>query len=216
MFNSKMSVEVAKQIAHSLLKTGAIKLSPASPFTWVSGWKSPIYCDNRCTLGDVQVRGQVCEAFVSSIRAKYPDVEVIAGVATGAIAHGMLVAEKLGLPFAYVRAERKEHGLKKVVEGAEVAGKKVVVVEDLVSTGKSSVNALRHLKEENANVLGMAAIFTYEFDEARKAFEEQSTELTTLSSYTALVEQALEDGYIEPGDVEALKQWRSAPDKFFK
>ncbi|MDR2813857.1 MAG: orotate phosphoribosyltransferase, partial [Prevotellaceae bacterium] len=158
---------VAKQIAHSLLQTGAIKLSPANPFTWVSGWKSPIYCDNRCTLGDVQVRSQICDAFADLVRSKYPNAEVIAGVATGAIAHGMLVAEKLKLPFAYVRENRKEHGLKKVVEGADVAGKRVVVVEDLVSTGKSSVNALVHLKEEKANVLGMVAIFTYEFDEAR-------------------------------------------------
>ncbi|MDR1024020.1 MAG: orotate phosphoribosyltransferase [Prevotellaceae bacterium] len=209
-----MNMEVSKQIAHSLLKIGAIKLSPANPFTWVSGWRSPIYCDNRLTLGDVQVRDEICSAFVSLIRSKYPDVEVVAGVATGAIAHGMLVAEKLGLPFAYVRAERKEHGLKKVVEGADPAGKKVVVVEDLVSTGKSSVNALVHLKEEKANVLGMVAIFTYEFDEARKKFEELGTELTTLSSYTALVEQALADGYIQLHDVEALKKWRSEPDKF--
>lgn len=211
-----MSVDIAKQIAHSLLKTGAVKLSPANPFTWVSGWKSPIYCDNRCTLGNVQVRSQIAEAFVSLIRVAYPDVEVIAGVATGAIAHGMLVAEKLGLPFAYVREERKEHGLKKVVEGAAVAEKKVAVVEDLVSTGKSSAKAVERLNEEKANVLGMVAIFTYEFDEARKKFEELGTELTTLSSYTALVEQALEDGYIQPGDVDALKQWRAAPDKFFK
>ncbi|MDR3187727.1 MAG: orotate phosphoribosyltransferase [Prevotellaceae bacterium] len=207
-------MEVAKQIAHSLLKTGAVKLSPASPFTWVSGWRSPIYCDNRSTLGDVQVREQIAEAFVNLVRSKYPDVEVVAGVATGAIAHGMLVAAKLKLPFAYVRAERKEHGLKKVVEGAAVAGKKVVVVEDLVSTGKSSASALVHLKEENANVLGMAAIFTYEFDEAREKFKELGAELTTLSSYTALVEQALEDGYIQVSDVEALKKWRSAPEKF--
>ncbi|MDR0712569.1 MAG: orotate phosphoribosyltransferase [Prevotellaceae bacterium] len=207
---------MSMQIAHSLLKIGAIKLSPANPFTWVSGWKSPIYCDNRCTLGDVQVRNQICAAFVDLIRSKYPDAEVIAGVATGAIAHGMLVAEKLKLPFAYVREARKEHGLKKVVEGADVSGKKVVVVEDLVSTGKSSANALVHLKEEKAIVLGMAAIFTYEFDEARKKFEELGTELTTLSTYTALVEQALKDGYIQPGDVEALQKWRSAPDKFFK
>lgn len=216
MFNSIMSAEIAGQIAHSLLKTGAVKLSPATPFTWVSGWKSPIYCDNRCTLGDVQVRSQIAEAFISLIQAKYPDAEVIAGVATGAVAHGMLVAEKMGLPFAYVRAERKEHGLKKVVEGAAVAEKKVVVVEDLVSTGKSSAKAVEHLKEEKANVLGMAAIFTYEFDEARKKFEDMGTELTTLSSYTVLVEQALEEKYIQPGDVEALKQWRSAPDKFFR
>jgi orotate phosphoribosyltransferase len=214
MFNSMMSVEVAKQIAHSLLRTGAVKLSPASPFTWVSGWKSPIYCDNRSALGDVQVRSQICYAFADLIRAKYPDAEVVAGVATGAIAHGALVAEKLKLPFAYVRAERKEHGLKKVVEGAAVAGKKVAVIEDLVSTGKSSASALVHLKEEQANVLGMAAIFTYEFDEARKKFEELGAELTTLSTYTALVEQALEEGYIQPEDVEALRQWRSAPDKF--
>ncbi|MDR3366627.1 MAG: orotate phosphoribosyltransferase [Prevotellaceae bacterium] len=199
-----------------MLKTGAIKLSPANPFTWVSGWRSPIYCDNRSTLGDVQVRSQICTAFAAVIRSKYPDAEVIAGVATGAIAHGMLVAEKLGLPFAYVREERKEHGLKKVVEGAEAAGKKVVVVEDLVSTGKSSTNALLHLKEEKAKVLGMVAIFTYELDEARKKFEEQGAELTTLSTYTALIEQALADGYIQPGDVEALKKWRSAPDKFLK
>ncbi|MDR1417340.1 MAG: orotate phosphoribosyltransferase [Prevotellaceae bacterium] len=211
-----MNVEVAKQIAHSLLKIGAVKLSPTNPFTWVSGWKSPIYCDNRCTLGDVQVREQICEAFVNLIRSKYPDVEVIAGVATGAIAHGMLVAERLKLPFAYVRAERKEHGLKKVVEGANPEGKKVVVIEDLVSTGKSSASALVHLKEEQANVLGMAAIFTYEFDEARKKFEELGVDLITLSGYTALVEQALEDGYIHLRDVEALKKWRSEPDKFLK
>jgi orotate phosphoribosyltransferase len=211
-----MSVEVAKQIAHTLLKIGAIKLNPASPFTWASGWQSPIYCDNRSTLGYVQVRDQICDAFADLVSLKYPDAEVIAGVATGAIAHGMLVAEKLKLPFAYVREARKDHGLKKAVEGADVAEKKVVVIEDLVSTGKSSANAVVHLKEEKANVLGMVAIFTYEFDEARKKFEELSTELTTLSTYTALIEQALEEGYIQPGDVEALKKWRSAPDKFFK
>jgi orotate phosphoribosyltransferase len=207
-------MDTAQKIAQSLLQIKAIKLSPANPFTWASGWKSPIYCDNRKTLAYTAVRRQIAEAFAQLINSKYPDAEVVAGVATGAIAHGLLVAEQLNLPFVYVRAKPKEHGLGNQIEGELPPNKKVVVVEDLISTGGSSLSALQALRAAQANVLGMVAIFTYGFETARKNFAEAKCELTTLSGYHALIEEAAASGYVQPGDVEVLKSWREAPDKW--
>ncbi len=207
-------MEIAKQIAQSLLQIKAIKLSPASPFTWASGWKSPIYCDNRKTLAYPAVRKQIAEAFAQLVKSKYPDVEVIAGVATGAIAHGLLVAEQLGLPFVYVRAKPKEHGMGNQIEGELQPNKKVVVVEDLISTGGSSLSALQALRTAQANVLGMVAIFAYGFETAQKNFAEAQCELTTLSNYAALIDEAATSGYVQPSDIEVLKKWREAPDKW--
>ncbi len=207
-------METAKQVAQGLLQIKAIKLSPASPFTWASGWKSPIYCDNRKTLAYPAVRRQIAEAFACLVQAKYPGVEVIAGVATGAIAHGLLVAEQLGLPFVYVRAKAKEHGLGNMIEGELPPNKRVVVVEDLISTGGSSLSALQALRAAQADVLGMVAIFTYGFETAQRNFAEAQCELTTLSDYSTLIEEAVASGYVQPGDVEVLKKWREAPDKY--
>ena len=207
-------MSTAKKVAQSLLQIKAIKLSLASPFTWASGWKSPIYCDNRKTLAYPAVRKQIAEAFAQLIRGKYPDVEVVAGVATGAIAHGLLAAEQLGLPFVYVRAKPKEHGLGNQIEGELPPNKKVVVVEDLISTGGSSLSALQALRTAQANVLGMVAIFTYGFEVARKSFEEAGCELTTLSDYSELIEEAAATGYVQPSEVDALQRWRNAPDRW--
>jgi len=207
-------METAKQIAQSLLQIKAIKLNPANPFTWASGWKSPIYCDNRKTLAYPAVRRQIAEAFAQLVKSQYPDVEVIAGVATGAIAHGLLVAEQLNLPFVYVRAKAKEHGLGNMIEGELQPNKKVVVVEDLISTGGSSLSALQALRTAQANVLGMVAIFTYGFEVAQKNFAEQKCELTTLSSYNVLIDEAVASGYVQPSDVEILRKWREAPDRW--
>jgi len=207
-------MEAAKQIAQSLLQIKAVKLSPSSPFTWASGWKSPIYCDNRKTLAYPAVRRQIAEAFAQLVRGKYPDVEVVAGVATGAIAHGLLVAEQLGLPFVYVRAKPKEHGLGNQIEGELQPNKKVVVVEDLISTGGSSLSALHALRSAGADVWGMVAIFTYGFEAAQKSFAEAKCELSTLSNYSVLIDEALASGYVQRGDVEMLKQWREAPDRW--
>jgi orotate phosphoribosyltransferase len=209
----KKTMETAKKIAQSLLQIKAIKLSPASPFTWASGWKSPIYCDNRKTLAYPAVRRQIAEAFAQLVKSKYPDVEVIAGVATGAIAHGLLVAEQLNLPFVYVRAKPKEHGLGNQIEG-ELPPNKKVVVEDLISTGGSSLSALAALRAAQANVLGMVAIFTYGFATAQRNFAEAACELTTLSDYAALIDEAAASGYVQPADIEVLKQWREAPDRW--
>lgn len=201
----------AQKIADYLLQIKAIKLEPSNPFTWASGWKSPIYCDNRKTLSFPGVREYIRDTFSGIISEKYPEAEVIAGVATGAIAHGMLVADKLGLPFIYVRSGAKGHGLGNQVEGYFEAGQKVVVVEDLISTGGSSLNAVQALREAGCAVTGMVAIFTYGFEKSVVAFRDADCELTTLSNYSVLVERALETGYITDSDVEALKEWRIDP-----
>ncbi|HBC77806.1 MAG TPA: orotate phosphoribosyltransferase, partial [Bacteroidales bacterium] len=156
----------AKKIAEYLLQIKAIKLQPSNPFTWASGWKSPIYCDNRKTLSFPEVRSYIRDSFAEIVKLRYPDAQLIAGVATGAIAHGVLVAEKLGLPFIYVRSEAKEHGLGNQIEGYFEKGQKVVVIEDLISTGGSSLGAVKALREAGCDLLGMAAIFTYEFKKA--------------------------------------------------
>ncbi len=201
-----------KEIAESLLQIKAIKLNPANPFTWASGWRSPIYCDNRKILSYPAVRKQVYEAFAQVINELYPDVEVIAGVATGAIAHGVLAAEKLEKPFIYVRSAPKSHGLANQVEGEVTAGAKVVVVEDLVSTGGSSLNAVQALRDAGVEVLGMVAIFTYGFPKAEENFAQNNVHLTTLSNYSAMIALAAEQGYVPASELETLAAWRRSPE----
>lgn len=201
----------AKKIAEYLLQIKAIKLQPSNPFTWASGWKSPIYCDNRLTLSFPEVRTYIRDSFVELINGLYPEAEVIAGVATGAISHGALVADKTGLPFIYVRSGAKDHGLGNQIEGFYSKGQKVVVVEDLISTGRSSLNAVRTLREAGCEVLGMAAIFTYQFKKASDSFAGENCPLDTLCNYTVLVETAVSTGYISEENIETLKRWRLDP-----
>jgi orotate phosphoribosyltransferase len=201
----------SKKIAGYLMQIKAIKLQPSNPFTWASGWKSPIYCDNRKTLSYPEVRSYIRDSFTAKIRELYPGTEMIAGVATGAIAHGALVAEKLGLPFIYVRSEAKSHGLGNQIEGYYEKGQKVVVIEDLISTGGSSLNAVKALREAGCEVLGMVAIFSYGFQKAADGFASENCRLDTLSNYNTLIEIALESGYIGDTEVETLKKWRTDP-----
>lgn len=208
--------ESEKKVAESLLKIKAIKLQPSEPFTWASGWKSPIYCDNRKTLSFPEIRTLVRDEFVKTVKAKYPQAEVIAGVATGAIAQGALVAQDLGLPFIYVRSSPKDHGLGNLIEGDLKAGQKVVVIEDLISTGGSSLKAAEAVRAAGAEVLGMVAIFTYGFPVSENAFKEHKVELTTLSNYNAMIETAVATGYVKEEQVETLKEWRKNPDTWGK
>ncbi|MDE6452449.1 MAG: orotate phosphoribosyltransferase [Odoribacter sp.] len=205
---------VAEKVASHLLNIQAIKLEPNHPFTWASGWKSPIYCDNRKTLSYPEVRTYIKEQFAALIREKYPEVEVIAGVATGAIAQGVLVAQELNLPFIYVRSSAKSHGLENLIEGEYKAGQKVVVIEDLVSTGGSSLQAVEALRNGGCEVLGMMAIFTYGFQKATDNFLHAGCELTTLSNYNAMIDLALKVGYVKPEQVDKLKEWRLSPETY--
>lgn len=205
---------IAEKVASYLLDIKAIKLEPNQPFTWASGWKSPIYCDNRKTLSYPEVRSYIKEQFVALIREKYPQVEVIAGVATGAIAQGVLVAQELGLPFIYVRSSAKNHGLENLIEGEYRAGQKVVVIEDLVSTGGSSLQAVEALRNAGCDVLGMMAIFTYGFQKSVDNFQQAHCELTTLSDYNAMIELALKIGYVKPEHIEKLREWRLSPETY--
>lgn len=209
-------METGKKIAQTLLQIKAIKLSPANPFTWASGWRSPIYCDNRKTLSYPQARHEIAVAFAEIIRTKYPQAEVIAGVATGAIACGVLAAEELGKPFIYVRSAPKDHGMANQVEGHFEQGAKAVVVEDLISTGGSSLKAVEALRAAGCEVLGMVAIFTYGFPAAAANFEKAGVSLDTLSNYNTLIELAQEEGYIKPEEMETLREWRRAPDVWRK
>lgn len=206
--------DTAKKTAKQLLSINAIKLQPNDPFTWASGWKSPIYCDNRITLSFPEVRQYIAEQFAAQILIDYPDTEVIVGVATGAIAIGVMVAEKLNLPFVYVRPEAKSHGRKNQIEGHLEAGKKVVVIEDLISTGMSSMNAIKAIKENNNVVLGMLAIFSYGFPNATQLFENEKVEFKTLSNYQNLLEEALQIGYIQSEMLEILQKWSENPDQY--
>ncbi|KUF39346.1 orotate phosphoribosyltransferase [Myroides marinus] len=206
--------ETAHKTAESLLQINAIKLNPKNPFTWASGWKSPIYCDNRITLSYPEIRKFLQKEFAENIVAKYGKPDVIAGVATGAIGIGLLVAEALELPFVYVRPEPKKHGRQNQIEGQLEAGKSVIVIEDLISTGKSSLQAVEALKENGANILGMAAIFTYEFQVAEDNFKNAGIELTTLSNYTSLLENAVNQKYISDSDLETLQEWRKNPSEW--
>jgi orotate phosphoribosyltransferase len=207
---------VEKAVAKSLMEIKAVMLRPDEPFVWASGWNSPIYCDNRRLLSYPQARENVCRWMAEIIEKNYPDAEVIAGVATGAIAHGYLVAHMLGKPFIYVRPKPKDHGTGSQIEGILNSGAKVVVVEDLISTGKSSLAATDALMKAGADVLGMVAIFSYNFNVARKAFEDSNVELTTLSNYDALIDAAHEIGYIKEEDIEVLKEWRYSPSTWGK
>ncbi|MCP1996044.1 orotate phosphoribosyltransferase [Flavobacterium sp. HSC-61S13] len=203
--------ETAQKTAELLLQINAIKLDPKNPFIWASGWKSPIYCDNRITLSYPEIRKFLKNEFAQNIEAKYGKPDVIAGVATGAIGIGLMVAEVLELPFVYVRPEPKKHGRQNQIEGQLEAGKSVLVIEDLISTGKSSLQAVEALKANGANVLGMAAIFTYGFEIADQNFKEAGIELMTLSNYSSLLESAVEKKYISESDLETLKEWRTNP-----
>lgn len=204
----------AKKTAEVLLQVNAIKLSPKEPFTWASGWKSPIYCDNRIILSFPPIRNYVRETMAKQIEKQYGKPDVIAGVATGAIGIGMLVAEYLGLPFIYVRPDAKGHGRKNQIEGFIESGQNVVVVEDLISTGKSSLNAVKALKEANIKVKGMIAIFTYGFDIAAENFAKEDIQLQTLSNYESLLQQALETNYITEKELGTLSEWNSNPSEW--
>ncbi|WP_262733165.1 orotate phosphoribosyltransferase [Gaetbulibacter sp. NE] len=204
----------AKKTAEVLLQVNAIKLSPEEPFTWASGWKSPIYCDNRIVLSYPQIRNYIRETMAKQIEKQYGKPDVIAGVATGAIGIGILVAEYLGLPFVYVRPEAKSHGRKNQIEGHLEHGQNVVVVEDLISTGKSSLNAVAALKEAGANVKGMIAIFTYGFNVSKESFEAEDLTLHTLSNYESLLDQALETNYITKKQQDLLAQWNANPSEW--
>ncbi len=198
-------------VADLLLQIKSIKLDPANPFKWASGWNSPIYCDNRKTLSFPKVRNFLKNEFSDIIKEKYPDVEVIAGVATGAIAIGVLVADILDLPFVYVRPKPKDHGMGNQIEGVLLPGQKVVVVEDLISTGSSSLKAVSALREAQSEVLGMLAIFSYKFPLAEENFKKNNCELTTLSDYPALIDLAVDSGLISEVQLETLKKWRKDP-----
>lgn len=209
-----MNKDTAKKTAELLLQVKAIKLSPSKPFQWASGWKSPIYCDNRVTLSYPSVRIFLKEEIAKIVELEYGKPDVIAGVATGAIAIGILVAQEMGVPFVYVRPEPKKHGRKNQIEGYLESGQNVVVIEDLISTGKSSLNAVDALKEEGAVVKGMVAIFSYGFEIASNNFKEKNVSLKTLSNYENLLEQALDSNYISDKELVTLQSWRSNPSEW--
>lgn len=197
-----------KEIAKYLLETKAVFLNPKDPFTWASGIKSPIYCDNRILLSHASIRSKVIDAFVELIKATYPQVDCIAGVATAGIPHAALIADRLNLPMIYIRSTAKDHGRSKQIEGKLVPGSKVVVIEDLISTGSSSIKAVSALDNEDCEILGLAAIFTYGLGKAVKNLEAAKLKAVTLSNYEALIEVALENNYIEEADMKTLKAWK--------
>ena len=203
--------KLKKNFASKLLRIKAIKLQPNNPFTWASGWKSPFYCDNRKTLSYPDLRNYVKFEIVHTILEEFPEVEAIAGVATGAIPQGALVADALHLPFVYVRSKPKDHGLENLIEGELRPGMKVVVIEDLISTGGSSLKAVEAIRKNACEVIGMVASYTYGFPVAKKAFKEASVKLVTLTDYEHVVAEALETGYIADDEVELLHEWRKDP-----
>ena len=202
---------IDRKLAAGLLRIGAVLLRPDEPFTWASGWRSPIYCDNRRILSDPELRSMVAEAFAAKVAELYPEAEVLAGVATGAIAHGVLVADRMCKPFVYVRPKPKDHGTGSQIEGKLPEGAKVVVIEDLISTGMSSLAAVNALRKAGADVLGMVAIFTYGFDLASERFKEAGVPLATLSNYGSLIDVATSAGLVKPSDTEVLQRWREDP-----
>lgn len=203
-------------IASQLLQIKAIKLQPASPFTWASGWISPIYCDNRKTLSYPEVRNFIKNQFAQLIEKKYSEVDIVAGVATGAIAQGALVADLLGKPFIYIRSAPKGHGLENLIEGDLKSGQKVVIIEDLISTGGSSLKAVEAVRNVGGTVLGMLAIFTYGFQNASDNFKEAGVELITLSNYSTLLKIAAKTGYVSIEDLKTLEKWRENPSDWGK
>jgi orotate phosphoribosyltransferase len=206
--------QTAKETADLLLQINAIKLQPNNPFTWASGWKSPIYCDNRIVLSYPPIRNYVRSTMAKHIENTFGKPDVIAGVATGAIGIGVLVAEYLGLPFIYVRPDAKEHGRKNQIEGFIEAGQTVVVIEDLISTGKSSLNAVKALRDAQVNIKGMVAIFSYGFNTASTNFEDEKVTLYTLSNYENLLDQALKTKYITAKEKEILTKWSANPSEW--
>ncbi len=210
IYNEKTALETAAQ----LLQIKAIKLQPDDPFTWASGWKSPIYCDNRLALSHPETRDFLKEKMTAAILDTFGEPEVIAGVATGAIAMGVLVAQQLDLPFVYVRPKPKEHGRQNQIEGHLKSGQKTVVIEDLVSTGGSSLKAVDALRENGADVLGMAAIFTYGFPVSQENFKEKNCQLVTLSDYPHLLQNLKEKGELGEGSLAVLERWREKPEKW--
>ncbi len=209
-----LNKETAKKTAELLLQIKAIKLNPQEPFIWASGWQAPIYCDNRIVLSNPPIRNYIREHFARQIEEIYGKPDIIAAVATGAIGIGMLVAEYLSLPFIYVRPEAKSHGRKNQIEGKIEAGKSVIVIEDLISTGKSSLNAVTALKQAQANVKGLLAIFTYDFQTAEDSFKNAQIQFHTLSNYNSLIETALKTKYINSAEAETLQKWRENPDNW--
>ena len=208
--------DTAKKTAEVLLKVKAIKLSPSEPFTWASGWNSPIYCDNRITLSYPTVRTYIRQRLAEVIHEEFSSANLIAGVATAGIPQGVLVAQELGLPFAYVRSAPKDHGMNNMIEGEVKEGQKVVVVEDLISTGNSSLKAVEALRAAGCEVIGMVSIFTYGFEVANQNFKNANCKLISLSNYDDLIDQALESSCINPGEVELLKSWRADPANWAK
>ena len=209
-----MENRIDKELARHLMDIRAVLLRPSEPFTWASGWHSPIYCDNRRILSHPELRAKVAGWLADKATELYPEAEIVAGVATGAIAHGVLAADRMNKPFIYVRPKPKDHGTGSQIEGELKPGKKVVVIEDLISTGMSSLAAVKALRDARAEVLGMVAIFTYGFDLAAQRFEEDNVRLDTLSNYSALVEVASETGYISPTATELLHEWRKNPSEW--
>jgi len=200
-----------KQIAELLLQIKAIKINVAKPFQWASGWKSPIYCDNRKTLSYPKIRNIIRKHFINLINEKFENVEAIAGIATGAIAHSAFIADSLDLPLLYVRSTQKNHGLQNLIEGEIIPNQRIVIVEDLVSTGGSSLKAASALSNSNFNILGMTAIFSYEFESTVKRFNEAKCKLYTLCGLKVLVESAIESGYIKPEELKLIELWHENP-----
>jgi orotate phosphoribosyltransferase len=209
-------VEAGLKVAESLLKIKAVKLKPEEPFTWASGWKSPIYCDNRKTLSYPEIRTFIRQQFTTIIESEFSMPDVIAGVATGGIAIGALVAQELGIPFVYIRSSAKEHGMQNMVEGVIESGQSVIVIEDLISTGMSSLKAVAALKAIGCNVKGMVAIFSYGFQIAEDAFKKEKITLYTLTNYNQLIEQAVNLEYISAEKIDTLKSWRENPAEWGK
>ena len=205
-----------RYVAEALLKIEAVKLRPAEPFTWASGWKSPIYCDNRKTLSFPRERAYIKMAMSQIINERYPEADCIAGVATGAISWGALVADALGLPFIYVRSAAKDHGMQNLIEGNLRPGARVVVIEDLISTGGSSIKAVQALKAAGAEVLSLIAVYTHGFAQAEELFAAEGVPMLTLSDYSAVIERAVETGYIGSEQVSLLQEWRKSPDTWGK
>lgn len=208
--------KLQKLLAEKLLKISAINLQPDSPFTWASGWHSPIYTDNRKTLSYPEIRSFIKVELTRLIEENFSDVDAVAGVATGAIAQGALVADLMGKPYVYVRSSPKDHGLENLIEGNLLPGQKFVVIEDLISTGGSSLKAVEAIRKAGCEVIGMVAIFSYGFPQAEEAFTQAGVRLLTLSNYNAMLDAALSTGYIHEKDLETLRQWRKDPANWMK
>ena len=210
------NIEIGKQVAKTLLQINAIILQAENPFTWASGWKSPIYCDNRKILSFPESRTFIRQSLVNVIQKQYGGSNLIAGVATGAIAHGALVAEEMGLPFIYVRSKKKDHGKQNMIEGTYTLGQSVIVIEDLISSGKSSLEAVEALREKGLNVKGLISIFTYGFDAATENFKKSDCRFISLCNYSILLQEAVKQEYINELDLEILEKWRENPSKWKK